>query len=267
MSRRLAALTALVALAALALSGATASAQTLTDETLLSNDPDTSSTSSGNCGGRAQGFTTGPAAATLSEVRVRANNSGIDVEIREDSSGNPSTTVLYQMSGGTLTSGVVTVSAPANARLSANTDYWLVIAVGSPGSCSLEQRTLSTLHGWSAGGTKWWNNQWLDDTTNFFFDIVGAVHGGTPHEPVPEEPEADDSYQSDYEPLPRCTEEQRQWRQRGRELPPACRGGFYHPFQMYPNSDPLRPALAGAGLLPPRPGLPESLLGRESAAR
>ena len=37
---------------------------------------------------------------------------------------------------------------------------------------------------------------------------------------------------------PWCTEEQRQMRQRGRELPPDCRGGFYHPWEVYPSSDP-----------------------------
>ena len=230
----------LIALVALALGGATTSAQTLTDETLLSNDPDTDSSSGGNCEGRALKFRTGSSDATLSSVRVRADSSNIDVEVRDDSSGDPSTSVRYQLTNGTLSGSIVTLSAPASATLSANTDYWLVIPPGSAGTCKTQNRTFSTLHGWSAESFKWWNNnQWNDDSGYYLVDIIGAVHGGAPHEPERDREDEGDDYQSiDYEPLPECTEEQRQMRQRGRELPPACRGGFYHEWVMYPSSDP-----------------------------
>ena len=206
-------------------------AQAQTTETLLSNLTG-GIASSGNCEPTAQGFTTGPGGATILEVTA-AGQSITSFEIRADSNGSPAASALYTMTSFTDSGGNRTYTADANTDLAASTTYW-VVARGS--SCGLRSTVPAVHPTWTAGVTKWkrmdntgwnpWNGQYLS------VEIVGTIHSGPAHEP-----ERADS-QQDYEPLPRCSEEQRQWRQRGRELPPACSGGFYHSFEMYPSSDP-----------------------------
>ena len=143
------------------------------------------------------------------------------------------------MTSATNDARVQTVTAPANATLSGGTRYWL-LPLGSQ-SCSTANQNFSVLRGWGAGARLFWdtsNSLWRVLSGNrIAFATMGAVHAGDPQEQEQEEAEeAGTSVKQ--ESLPVCTEERRNWRQCGRELPHACRGGFYHSFNMYPSSDP-----------------------------
>lgn len=157
-------------------------AQAQTNETLLTSLHN-STNSSGNCEGYAAGFRTGSAAATLAEVQLATNNSGVDVEIRADTNGVPSSSVLHQMTYESTSSGVTTFTAPDSATLSANTNYWLVVPFSSPGTCDVltSGPTYNTLHGWSGGSLRYGSGP---TGQSLRFAIVGSVHSGPAHEPV-----------------------------------------------------------------------------------
>ena len=202
-----------------------------TPETLLTSLTHPT-TSTGSCQGYAAGFTTGPAGATLDEVQIRTSSTAVEVEIRENDGGNPSASVLYQMTYASISGGVATFDAPANADLSASTAYWLVVPRGSPGNCFVVTTgvTYSTLHGWSgaSGVGQRYNggSGWGPSPSAIPLAIVGTVHSGPAHQPQA-------SGDSDYEPLRPCTEEERNRRQRpGEWPPPECRGGFLHAWEI-----------------------------------
>ncbi|MCY4511665.1 MAG: hypothetical protein OXG35_32570 [Acidobacteria bacterium] len=248
MYRRLAALTALIALAAVRVGGEGAHAQTSgTNEQLLSNYV---TGGASNSLPRAQQITTGAADATLAHVNLRVafGSGSVTVAIWSDSSGEPGSELHALTAPADLSSGKRTFTAPANTVLTGGTTYWVVISHGlaSPNAIGTTNVDFSTLHGWSSGATRVWNintDQWDASTTRPSIEVWAAVHSGVPHQPdpVPDE-DSSDSFTSpaEYDPIPPCTEEQRQWRQsyRGEVSPHRCQGGYYHPIEMYPSSDP-----------------------------
>ena len=187
----------------------------------------------------AQGFTTGPGSATI--LSVKADGTSVtSVEIREDSEGSPSSaeTALYELTTSTDIGGDRTFTADADTDLAANTTYWVVFRGGT---CVARSTAPSVHPDWTAGISKWWsdtNTVWVDWSLYLALEIVGTIHSGPAHEPEREVPERASPVRHTHSAVPACTEEQAQWRQRGRELPPYNCVGFYHPFEVYPSSDP-----------------------------
>lgn len=176
----LAALTSLVTLVALVLGGPTVSAQTPTEETLLTNLTGGINNSSTNCP-IAQAFTTGPASAAIIEVSTRGQAT-TSIEIRADDSGNPAASALYTMTNFSTSGGNRVFTAAADTNLAASTTYW-VLANGT--SCLARNAAPSVHPTWTAGltkfqvGTTWftWSNWW------FAVEIKGTIHTGTAHDP------------------------------------------------------------------------------------
>lgn len=215
-----------------------AGAQTAgTSETVLSNIPASGTTSSaGNCSGQALGFTTGSDAATLEQVAVLSNSAATDAEIREHDagSGNPKTAALYSLTYSSgPTGGRVTFTAPESATLDASTQYWLVLPVGTSGTCRSRPLSdgFSTLHGWSSSGSnRWWNNsRWNTNTGGAVFEIVASVHTGDPHQP-PVVPDAGPREPQPVTPKPFCNSS-------GRD-PSGGTECYWESYDQIPVSDP-----------------------------
>ena len=230
---RLAALAVLIAFASLLLGDATASAQTPTNETVFSTTAYT--TSSTNSQVRAHGFTTGSSSATLSKVNLRLGHSGTTTAVNiwsNHADNHPGSKLVALTNPTSLNAGTRAFTAPANTTLAANTTYWVVvndaITTGKKDFGLAVSTSADVLHGWSAVGAKTLSGAaWIGSNSGLELEIIAAVHSGTAQD-------GDDDYQSlDYEPLPECTEEQRQRRQRPGEWPPPdCRGGFYHAWEI-----------------------------------
>ena len=110
----------------------------------------------------AQAFDTGSnsggynlASIVLDFGEVSAGTGTLTVTVREDSSGNPSGTVLYTLTTPTLLVGSNEFLAPQNAELVANTTYWVVASYSAISGGPVWER-VSLLDGLDTGAAAGW---------------------------------------------------------------------------------------------------------------
>lgn len=161
---RLAAFTALIALAAILLGGATASAQTPTSHTLIKNTDQTNSFALAFNEDFALPFSTGTNTNgyKLTSVAVVASFSAptqtmattFSVSIRTGSGTSVGSSV-GSLSGSTLTAGTNTFSSSSGIDLNANTDYFVVIDISFVGNRSPALATTASNNEDSGGEAGW----------------------------------------------------------------------------------------------------------------